>query len=62
LIVLEGRAADFGMIFSDEEIRRLRDLYYVRSERGLEKKIFKQAIERMNARLALPRDVLACCS
>jgi len=51
-IVIEGHATDYGMDFSDEEVKYLRDLYYVCRERGLEKKILKPAIDRMNARLA----------
>jgi hypothetical protein len=58
-IVLEGRAADYGITFTDDEVKRLRDLYYVRGERGLEKKVLKPAIDRMNARLAESPDKAA---
>jgi hypothetical protein len=54
-IVLEGRAADFAMDFSAEDVDRLSkacELGHRECRYDLERKIFKPALDRMNARLA----------
>jgi hypothetical protein len=58
-IVLERRAADFGMTFSDEEVERLFEsceLGHRACRHGLERKIFKPALDRINARLTEAED------